>query len=109
MFQRRPGDDPIGEANAFAHQVWTLGQGSSKRARRAMSNRVANGSSRASVEKEKKVDKTEKAVVVEDLGKVFADSGSVVVAHYTGMTVAEMSDLRTRMGAAGASFRVAKN
>jgi len=55
------------------------------------------------------VDKTEKAVVVEDLGKVFADSGSVVVAHYTGMTVAEMSDLRTRMRAAGASFRVAKN
>jgi large subunit ribosomal protein L10 len=61
------------------------------------------------VEKEKEVDKTEKAVVVEDLGKVFADSGSVVVAHYTGMTVAEMSDLRARMRVAGASFRVAKN
>jgi large subunit ribosomal protein L10 len=74
-----------------------------------MDNRVACGSSRSSVEKEKNVDKTEKAVVVEDLGKVFADSGSVVVAHYTGMTVAEMSDLRTRMRAAGASFRVAKN
>ena len=55
------------------------------------------------------MDKTEKAVVVEDLNKVFADSGSVVVAHYTGMTVAEMGDLRTRMRSAGASFRVAKN
>ena len=55
------------------------------------------------------MDKAEKAVVVEDLNKVFADSGSVVVAHYTGMTVAEMSDLRTRMRKAGASFRVAKN
>lgn len=55
------------------------------------------------------MDKAEKAVVVEDLSKVFADSGSVVVAHYTGMTVAEMSDLRTRMRKAGASFRVAKN
>jgi len=55
------------------------------------------------------VDKAEKAVVVEDLNKVFADSGSVVVAHYTGMTVAEMGDLRTRMRSAGASFRVAKN
>lgn len=55
------------------------------------------------------MDKAEKAVVVEDLNKVFADSGSVVVAHYTGMTVAEMGDLRTRMRNAGASFRVAKN
>ena len=55
------------------------------------------------------MDKAEKAVVVEDLNKVFADSGSVVVAHYTGMTVSEMGDLRARMRAAGASFRVAKN
>lgn len=55
------------------------------------------------------MDKAEKAVVVEDLSKVFADAGSVVVAHYSGMTVAEMSDLRARMRKAGASFRVAKN
>ena len=55
------------------------------------------------------MDKAEKAAVVEDLGKVFADSGSVVVAHYSGMTVAEMGDLRARMRAAGASLRVAKN
>ena len=55
------------------------------------------------------MDRTEKADVVSDLGKVFADSGSVVVAHYSGMTVAEMGDLRARMRAAGASFRVAKN
>ena len=39
--------------------------------------------------KESKVDKTEKAEVVSDLSKVFADAGSVVVAHYAGMTVAE--------------------
>jgi large subunit ribosomal protein L10 len=58
---------------------------------------------------ERKVDKAEKAEVVQDLNKVFADSGSVVVAHYTGMTVAEMGDLRARMRVAGASFRVAKN
>jgi large subunit ribosomal protein L10 len=59
--------------------------------------------------KESKVDKTEKAEVVSDLNKVFADAGSVVVAHYSGMTVAEMGELRARMRAAGASFRVAKN
>jgi len=55
------------------------------------------------------VEKAKKAEVVEDLQGVFAKSGSVVVAHYTGMTVAQMSDLRTRMRANGASFKVAKN
>lgn len=55
------------------------------------------------------MDKTQKAEVVEDLNGVFANAGSVVVAHYTGLTVAELSDLRARMRAAGASFRVAKN
>ena len=55
------------------------------------------------------MDRTQKAEVVEDLNGVFANAGSVVVAHYKGLTVAELSDLRTRMRAAGASFRVAKN
>ena len=55
------------------------------------------------------MEKAKKAEVVEDLNSVFSKAGSVVVAHYTGMTVAQMSDLRQRMGAAGASFRVAKN
>jgi len=59
--------------------------------------------------KESKVEKAKKAEVVEDLNGVFAKAGSVVVAHYSGMTVAQMSDLRSRMRAAGASFRVAKN
>ena len=55
------------------------------------------------------MEKAKKAEVVEDLNQVFSKAGSVVVAHYSGMTVAQMSDLRKRMGAAGASFRVAKN
>ncbi|MGN6514787.1 MAG: 50S ribosomal protein L10 [Rhizomicrobium sp.] len=55
------------------------------------------------------MDRNQKAEVVEDLNGVFANAGSVVVAHYTGLTVAELSDLRSRMRAAGASFRVAKN
>ena len=55
------------------------------------------------------MDKAEKAEVVEELKGVFSDAGSLVVAHYTGMTVAQMSDLRARMRAAGASFKVAKN
>ena len=55
------------------------------------------------------MEKAKKAEVVEELSSVFAKSGSVVVAHYSGMTVAQMSDLRTRMRANGASFKVAKN
>ena len=55
------------------------------------------------------MEKAKKAEVVEDLNQVFSNAGSVVVAHYTGMTVAQMADLRSRMRASGASFRVAKN
>jgi large subunit ribosomal protein L10 len=40
---------------------------------------------------------------------VFEDTGVVVVAHYQGLTVAQMSTLRGRMKAAGASVKVAKN
>src|SRR5476649_2606826 len=69
----------------------------------------SGGSSRRTVNKESKVEKAKKAEVVEDLNGVFAKAGSVVVAHYSGMTVAQMNDLRSRMRVAGASFRVAKN
>lgn len=55
------------------------------------------------------MDKAEKTAVVEELKGVFANAGSLVVAHYSGMTVAQMNDLRGRMRAAGASFRVSKN
>jgi large subunit ribosomal protein L10 len=47
--------------------------------------------------------------MVEDLGQVFAESGSVVVARYTGLTVAQITDLRRRMKAAGAQLKVIKN
>ena len=55
------------------------------------------------------MEKAKKTEVVEELKGVFGDSGSVVVAHYKGLTVAEMVDLRSRMRVAGASFKVAKN
>ena len=56
-----------------------------------------------------RMDRTKKAEVVESLNGLFGEAGSVVVAHYSGMTVAQMSDLRSRMRAAGASFKVSKN
>jgi len=47
--------------------------------------------------------------VVDELGQIFESSGVVVVAHYEGMTVAMMQDLRAKMREAGGSVRVAKN
>jgi len=55
------------------------------------------------------VDKAQKAAQIEMLESVFETSGSVVVAHYTGMTVANLTKLRREMQAAGATFKVAKN
>ncbi len=56
-----------------------------------------------------KVDRAQKEAVVEELGQIFTDSGVVVVAHYAGLSVAEMTEFRTRMREAGGSVRVAKN
>jgi len=47
--------------------------------------------------------------VFDELGQIFESSGVVVVAHYAGLTVAEMQDLRARMREQGGSVRVAKN
>jgi large subunit ribosomal protein L10 len=55
------------------------------------------------------VDRAQKEQLVEELGQIFESSGVVVVAHYEGMTVAHMQDLRSRMREAGGSVRVAKN
>ena len=55
------------------------------------------------------MDRTQKAEAVQGLNGLFADAGAVIVAHYTGMTVAQMGDLRARLRKAGASFKVAKN
>ncbi len=55
------------------------------------------------------MDRAQKEKVVEELGQIFESSGVVVVAHYAGLTVAEMQDLRARAREADASVRVAKN
>ncbi|MES0827555.1 50S ribosomal protein L10 [Ruegeria sp. SCP11] len=55
------------------------------------------------------MDRAQKEKVVEELGQIFESSGVVVVAHYAGLTVAEMQDLRARARDAGGSVRVAKN
>lgn len=55
------------------------------------------------------MEKAEKRELVGTLSEVFKSSGVVVVAHYTGLTVADMQKLRSQMRQAGASVKVAKN
>jgi large subunit ribosomal protein L10 len=55
------------------------------------------------------VDRAGKSELVAALGEVFKATKVVVVAHYSGLTVAQMQHLRRQMKQAGASVRVAKN
>jgi large subunit ribosomal protein L10 len=55
------------------------------------------------------VDRAEKKQCVASLADVFKSTSVVVVAHYSGLTVAQMQNLRKQMRAAGATVQVAKN
>ena len=55
------------------------------------------------------MDRTEKREFVASLATVFAETSFVLVAQNKGLTVADVSELRRRMRAAGASYKVAKN
>jgi len=55
------------------------------------------------------VERAEKREFVTTLNEVFKSSGSIVVAHYTGLSVAQMNDLRSKMREAGGTVKVAKN
>ncbi len=55
------------------------------------------------------MDRAAKAELVTALNTVFQDTGVVVVAHYAGMTVDQMTDYRQRIKEAGGKVKVAKN
>jgi large subunit ribosomal protein L10 len=55
------------------------------------------------------MDRAQKAESIETLKGVFAGAGAVVVTHYMGLTVAEMTDLRGRLRKEGAYLKVVKN
>ena len=55
------------------------------------------------------MDRSQKAELVAELHKTFDAAEMVVVTHYSGLTVSEMEDLRTKMLEAGAGFKVTKN
>ena len=55
------------------------------------------------------MNRSEKKDFVENLKKEFNDSSSVIVAHYSGLTVDQAEDLRKEMRNNGAKFKVTKN
>jgi large subunit ribosomal protein L10 len=55
------------------------------------------------------VDRAGKTELVAALNAVFKTTKVVVVAHYSGLTVAQMQTLRRQMKQAGAAVKVAKN
>ena len=59
--------------------------------------------------KELAVDRAEKKEAVAALNEAFKATNVVVVAHYSGLTVAQMQTLRKQMKQAGATVKVAKN
>jgi large subunit ribosomal protein L10 len=55
------------------------------------------------------MDRAQKQEAIETLKGVFETSSTVVVTHYMGLTVAEMTDLRGRLRQQGAQLKVVKN
>jgi len=55
------------------------------------------------------VDRTEKREFVAGLNSALVDTSMIVVTRNAGLTVAEATDLRRKMRAAGANYKVAKN
>jgi large subunit ribosomal protein L10 len=55
------------------------------------------------------MDRAEKRELVSTLNEAWKDTGVIVVAHYAGMTVAQMTEFRKRVKEAGGSVKVAKN
>ena len=55
------------------------------------------------------MDRAEKRNLVSTLNEAWKNTGVIVVAHYKGMTVAQMTDYRKRVKEAGGQVKVAKN
>ena len=55
------------------------------------------------------MDRAEKSQLVAELKQTFSETSVVVITRNLGLTVAQSTDLRNRMRAAGAHYKVAKN
>lgn len=67
------------------------------------------GASGSVAEWRQAVDRAEKRELVGTLNTAFKDAGVIVVAHYQGLTVAELQAFRARVREAGGKVKVAKN
>jgi large subunit ribosomal protein L10 len=77
--------------------------------RRTRAGKVKPAAENSVANRREKVDRAEKQEQVTELNVVFKDAAAVVVAHYSGLTVAQMSALRRQMKQQGAGVKVAKN
>ena len=55
------------------------------------------------------MERAEKKQAIDDLSEVFKGTSVAIVAHYSGLTVAQMQVLRKQMKQAGAAVKVSKN
>ena len=55
------------------------------------------------------MNRSEKAEAIVELNQIFKDANLMVVTRQTGLSVQEVTDLRRKVRAAGASYKVAKN
>lgn len=55
------------------------------------------------------MNREEKTQLLAELNELFNNSETVVISHYKGLTVGEVSELRNNVRKAGAGFRVTKN
>ena len=55
------------------------------------------------------MDRTEKQAFVDDLHGSLKSAGTIVVAHYAGLTVSDLTKLRGQLRKAGAKLKVSKN
>ncbi len=55
------------------------------------------------------MEKSQKYQVVENLNKSFKESSSVIVTHYRGLSVSEITELRNNLKQDNAKFQVTKN
>tara|TARA_B100000780_G_C21124739_1_gene456027 strand:+ start:4779 stop:5297 length:519 start_codon:yes stop_codon:yes gene_type:complete len=53
--------------------------------------------------------RAQKETEIKELNERFSNDEIVVVTHYSGLTVSEITDLRSQLRAEGASFKVTKN
>jgi len=96
---------PAGGRSVPALRIGEHGQSGPAPSKRAWP--LSPGLSRGPGEDE--VDRTEKRDFVAGLHDALASTAMIVVTHNTGLTVAEATELRRRMRAAGVTFKVAKN